>query len=239
MSIFDILKNGSVAPILEQIAGQARSAAGSMRQNSSGGLGGLMGAGALGALLGNALSSDMVKNMALVGAGAVAWNFYQKWATQDNGEAADRENFAAVPYADTPAIDASVAPPADPTALLVIRAMNYAARSDGHIDADEQSRMNAVMENMLPGQNLADAVASVAREAVDPGVIASQIKSPEQARDVYRLSAAVIEPDQFMEKSYLAALSEALGITHDQRAALDAEAGNARAQLAAGWQNRG
>ena len=80
MSLFDILNGAGLGSTLGSLADKAKSTASDLGKNAPGGLGGLLGAGALGALLGTVLSKDVLKNAALVGAGAVAWNFYQKWS---------------------------------------------------------------------------------------------------------------------------------------------------------------
>ena len=221
MSIFDILNTGSLGSVLETLGGQARSAARTMETSTPGGLGGLLGAGALGAVLGKYASGDLLKNVALAGAGAVAWNFYRKWAAgQQQGEAPAGERRAA-----------GALPAADPTAELVMRSMVYAARADGAIDATERQRMNKVLETMLGTQDGGAVLESLETETIDPAKIAAQTRSPEQAEDVYRLSCSVIDVDHFMERGYLDALAQSLGIGNARKGELEAEASQARAAL--------
>ena len=68
---------------------------------------------------------------------------------------------------------------------------------------------------------------------LDPRRIAAEIQSPEQGEDIYRLSCVVIDIDHFMERSYLDALGEALGITPARRAELEVDAVQGQRQLAA------
>ena len=72
MSILDILRSDALGGALQTLSREARNAASSVSKNAPGGVGGLIGAGVLGALLGKTLSKDVVKNAALVGIGAVA-----------------------------------------------------------------------------------------------------------------------------------------------------------------------
>lgn len=272
MSIFDVLTNGSLGSVLDSMTGgsagrssgfggmgglgsgigsvldslgkTARSAASNIQKNTPGGLGGLAGAGALGALLGNVLQGDLMKSIAMAGAGAVAWNFYKKWAAQKTGEQAGAAQPAAQAAAasqsgDIPGFgDASHAAslPAkglDPTAALVMRSMIYAARADGTIDATEQQRIDEILANMLPGQDLRAQMEAMRKETIDPAKIAKSVSSPEQAEDVYRLSCSVIDVDHFMETSYLQALATALGIDAAKKKQLEGEADEARRQLVA------
>lgn len=220
MSIFDVLNTGSLGSVLETLSGQARSAARTMENTTPGGLGGLLGAGALGAVLGNFASGDLLKNVALAGAGAVAWNFYRKWAAgqQAQAPAEDRRPAGALQAAD-------------PTAELVMRSMVYAARADGNIDASERQRMNKVLETMLGTQDGGVILERLETETIDPAKIAAQTSTPEQAEDVYRLSCSVIDVDHFMERGYLDALAQSLGIGNARKGELEAEASQARAAL--------
>lgn len=263
MSIFDVLTNGTLGSVLETITGQAKDVAGSMRagapgvlgdlgdmlgqitdkaksaatnirDNTPGGLGGLAGAGALGALLGNVLQGDLMKSVALAGAGAVAWNFYKKWAADQQGDQPQAMPTGA--HTDAPAGwgnvgSAGAGRPVDPTAELVMRAMIYAARADGTIDAVEQDRIQQIMRNMLPGQNVDDALVRISQESIDPATIARSVTSAEQAQDIYRLSCAVIDIDHFMEVSYLDALAKALRLDNAQKKQLEAEAIQAKTAL--------
>lgn len=265
MSIFDVLTNGSLGSVLDSIAGQAgsaggvlgnsgmgsvldslgkkaRSAATNIRDNTPGGLGGLAGAGALGALLGNVLSGDLMRSVALAGAGAVAWNFYKKWAGQQTGQSprqvpGSSQSHSSGGYTDQEMPKGWGGGPTEPVAIdpvadLVLRTMIYAARADGNIDKDEQSRIDQILKNMLPGQDVSGPMQRIRTEMLDPNKIAMAVGSPEQAEDVYRLSCAIIEPDHFMEHSYLQTLAQALGISPADKRRLESEADQARKQLA-------
>jgi len=50
------------------------------------------------------------------------------------------------------------------------------------------------------------------------------LRTPEEARDVYRLSCLAVRVDQFMERNYLDALAAALGIAEPEKSALEREA---------------
>jgi len=235
MSILDVLRSDALGSALQTLTREARTAASSVSSKAPGGVGGLLGAGVLGALLGKTVSSDIMKNAALVGAGAVAWNFYQKWS-QSRGQQTQPQNSSwqgEVPQVDPWQQQAPMAMQLDSTALLVMRAMVFAARADGSIDTAERSRMETVLQNMLPGQDVQAQISMMESEMLDPRRVAASIQSVEQGEDIYRLSCVVIDIDHFMERSYLDALADALGIDSARRAELEADASQGRRQLAA------
>ena len=80
MSLFDIFNKKNIGETLGSLMDTAKEQASGLTKATPGGVGGLVGAGALGALLGSFMSKGALQNAALVGAGAVAWNFYQKWS---------------------------------------------------------------------------------------------------------------------------------------------------------------
>lgn len=242
MSLFDILKNADFGSALDMITSQVRGGASAIRQQTPGGLGGLLGAGALGAMLGNVMNSDLVKGVAMAGAGAVAWNFYKKWAASQDEQARQEEANASqpgwgsaekqLPSSNTFGND-TAALPVDPTVELILRSMIYTAKADGKIDAVEKQRINEILTNLLPGSNVAEMVGQISQESVDPAKIARLVRSDEQARDVYRLSCAIIDIDEFMERNYLDALAKSLRISANEQQALEKEADRARKQLLA------
>lgn len=233
MSLFDIMKGKDWGATLGSLADKARSGASELTKNAPGGMGGLLGAGALGALLGSVLSKDVLQNAALVGAGAVAWNFYKKWSDKKEQEAV-AEAPAATPFPGAQPAAAPAAPTAsaDPTAMLLLRAMVYAARADGHIDATEQDRIGKMVAQMFPGQDAGQLINALLNEPINPAVLAGQVCSAEQGEDLYRLSCLIVDIDHFMERSYLDGLAQSLHIQPQRKDALEAEAVQAKQQLA-------
>lgn len=232
MSLFDIMKGKDWGATLGSLTEKAKGGAAALAKGAPGGMGGLLGAGALGALLGSVLSKDMLQNAALVGAGAVAWNFYKKWSDKKEQEAVAAPAGASFPGAQPAAQPATSAAGADPTAMLLLRAMIYAARADGHIDATEQERISKMVQQMFPGQDASQLIHSLLNEPINPAALASQIRSAEQGEDLYRLSCLIVDIDHFMERSYLDGLAQSLQIAPQRKDALEAEAMQAKQQLA-------
>ena len=232
MSLFDILNSPELKSTIGSFADKARHAASGISSQAPGGVGGLLGAGALGALLGSFVSKSVLKDVALVGAGAVAWNFYQKWSQNRSAQSVDGA-FREVPVA-TAESGAELPAALDDTAMLMLRAMVYTARADGHIDATEQGRILKLVEQLCPGRNMSDVMNGLMNEAIDPARLASQVRSPEQGDDLYRLSCLIVDVDHFMERSYLDGLAGALHISAERKAMLEQEVAQARQQLLPG-----
>ena len=233
MSLFDILNSPDLRSAIDSFAGKAKSTASDIASSAPGGMGGLLGAGALGALIGSFASKSVLKDAALVGAGAVAWNFYQKWSNsraEQQAPAASSPSFPA-PSAPQTVQPVPTAPQLDETAVLLLRAMVYTARADGHIDAVEQGRISRLVEQMFPGRDVTSLTAGLMNEPINPALLAAGVRSPEQGEDLYRLSCLIVDVDHFMERSYLDALAAALSIAPERKAVLEEEAVRAGQQL--------
>ena len=190
MSLFDVLNSSGLGSALGTLTEKAKSTASTLGREAPGGVGGLLGAGALGALLGTMLSS-----------------------------------------AAAPAPSSSVQ--ADPTAMLLLEAMVFAARADGHIDASERERIEQAVRHMFPGQDVDSLLNSLMGASLNPASLAARVQSAEQGEDVYRLSCLIVDIDHFMERGYLDGLAQALRIPAVRKEELEREADQARRQLAA------
>lgn len=213
-----------------------------------GGLGGLLGAGALGGLLGTLMSGKTAKSVAkgalVVGGtaavGALAWNFYQKWS---QNAAANPQQPQSAPQATAPVNPSgwsaklnplpeqspAALPPADTKALLLLEAMVFAARADGHIDAKEQEHIHNAVAAMFPGQNMTALMDTLLVKPLDPSLLAAQISTQDEAHDLYRLSCMIVDVDHFMERSYLDGLAAALGLSTENKVTLEQEVLQAKA----------
>ncbi len=239
MSIYSILKSPSFANTVATLSGKAMEMAGGIGKKLPGtvqdlgqkakgavdkvpgGAGTVLGVGALAALVGSVLPKKVVNAAALVGAGAIAMNFYQKWSANKNQAAGEGDSV------ETPALPAAD----DPAALLMMRAIVYAARADGHIDDTERERIRKLSQQFLQGADGPALVERLMDEPLSLEALASQMQSQEQREDLYRLSCLVIDIDHFMERGYLDNLASALGIDKARQAALEKESEEAKAQL--------
>lgn len=178
----------------------------------SGGLNDLLMPGVLGGLAGllltNKSSRKMVgsagKNALVIGGGAVLgavlWNKYKQRVkeTQQQDEPSN-----------------SQPTPVDQRARRLVQALVFAAKSDGHIDEQEQQAINNQIHQLGIGEQAEQWVQQAIEQPLDPQTLAYGIKNEEEALEVYLLSCAVIDIDHFMERSYLDELARALKIPDD------------------------
>ena len=242
-NLFDSLLNN---PALNDIKNKAQetlgqvsgsSAVESIKQNLGGNsLGGLLGAGALGGLLGALVTGKSVQKVAkgalVVGGtaavGALAWQFYQKWAqpgaaqagapAQPGTAAQGNMPVAAPGNQPAPVQDASL------KALLLVEAMVFAARADGHIDETEKSRIYDTVAKLCPGQEPTKIIEELLHKPLDPASIAAKVGSAEEGQDIYKLSCLIVDVDHFMERSYLDGLAASLHISAEVKFRLEQEA---------------
>ncbi len=265
-NIFDAVKGGNFAEISKELntalGGKLDSVISSANTHSSGsnvqltnsklldGVGGLLGAtavgGVLGALFGGKKAKKMAKKAALVGgtaaAGALAWKFYQQWAENKQNTAGQASSgyaqstqshsFGDVPPPTQTSIPTTGYTPAaaphlaieDRAGLLLLEAMVFAARADGHIDEEEQAYIRNAVESLFPDREMALVLNDLLQKPIDPQSLAAKVTSPEEAADLYRLSCAAINIDSFMERSYLDGLAQALKINETHKNTLEQEA---------------
>lgn len=199
------------------------------------GLGGLLGAGALGGLLGVLVSGKtakkVAKNALVLGGsaavGALAWQYYQKWSQQKSDSTNDGQSTSPQP---APAAPSAPAQPPQP-ALVLIEAMVFAARADGHIDEVERNRIYDTLAQMLPGQEPSLVIGDLLHKPLDPGSIAAKVTCLEEGYDIYKLSCLIVDVDHFMERSYLDGLAASLKLPPEVKFNLEQEAQALKQQL--------
>ncbi len=225
--------------------------------SSLGSLGGLLGSaaagGILGALLGGSKSvKRTAKNIAYIGGGAaaasMAYSLYKKWADKNNSQGgmpqSQGHTYQPQPNtyssaSQTNVFDefnrqnqtASAATVNDEHAVLLIEAMVFAARADGHIDNDEQNMILKTSKSLVSDERFNSIVREALQRPLDPAYIASKVPSPDMADDIYQLSATVIVADNYMEQSYLQGLARALNINDSQKLTLERQALEFRSQI--------
>jgi len=97
-------------------------------------------------------------------------------------------------------------------ALSLVRAMIAAAKADGHIDAQERSRiMDKVHLSGLGSEAEAFIEAELARP-IDLDALVASAKTEEQKVEIYTASRLTIEPDTRTERGYLDMLAGRLGL---------------------------
>lgn len=157
--------------------------------------------GIAGILFGGKGISSAIKGALVTGGGAYLWDKYKDRFREHN--------------VDDPQFQASTTSRPAERAERMIRAMIYAAKSDGHIDDDEKKRISQELSQLNLGQQGQEIVNAAINEPLDPTLVAKGVTDEEEALQLFTLSSASINLDNFMEKNYLEALAKALHIPED------------------------
>jgi uncharacterized membrane protein YebE (DUF533 family) len=172
----------------------------------------------LGALAGAA------KGAVLAGAGYAAWQFFKKWSANRQAQ----QNAPGQGWQQPTPL-----PGPDPQALLALRAVVYAARADGSVDAEEQARITAAVQQFFPGQEAGQLIQSLLLEPIDVRAVVAGIGSMEQAEDVYAMSCMATAIDHPGERAYMNDLAAALYIPPERRDAIERSAAETRTRMSA------
>lgn len=117
-------------------------------------------------------------------------------------------------------------------AVRLVRALVFAAKSDGHIDEKEQKAIYDNLQKLNIGTDAQALVQKALNEPLDPALIADGVKNEQEALELYALSCSVLDVDHFMERSYLDALAKALHIPDDVKSDLEKQIHGQQRQVA-------
>jgi len=178
---------------------------GEQREAMLGGLGkGALAAGAVALLLGTKggrkLTGTALKVGGVAAVGGIAFKTFTDWQQQQNTTMQDTGT-PINELADTAANVRSEA---------IVKAMISAAKSDGHVDNDEQKLITDKIESLGLEQ---DITAFLMKELSKPLSIADVVASadsPEAAAEIYLASAMVVDLNQPDERAYMNSLAEGL-----------------------------
>ena len=206
----------NIMSVLNQIMNQA----GTMQSNqpqqtpsSSGGgidMKSLVGGGALGLLLGSKRGRKMGKKAlkygAVAGVGALAWKAYQNY--QSNSQQAAAPSSSVEQQGQQ--LDQLVGVPQEQRGLQILQAMIMAARADGHIDGKERELLSQEIAKLQPDDELHAWIQQQFDAPLDPSVFARTVDCPQGKREIYLVSAAIIDDQNPMERAWLDQLASAL-----------------------------
>ncbi|MFW3570179.1 tellurite resistance TerB family protein [Kosakonia cowanii] len=201
---------------LQSLLGQ-KSGASTSSSSEGQGLNKLLVPGALGGLAGLLVANKSSRKLLakygtgalLVGgavAGTVLWNKYKdriRDTHQDEPQFGQQQS------------------PLDVRTERLILALVFAAKSDGHIDEQEQAAIELQLREAGIETQGRELVAKALEQPLDPARLAQGVKNEEEALELYFLSCAVIDIDHFMERSYLNALGDALKVPQDVREGIE------------------
>lgn len=180
------------------------------RAGSSGGVDikSLLGGGALGLLVGSKRGRKMggkaLKYGALAGVGVLAWKAYQNYQQGTAGPARPPEDAQGQP------LEQLHGRAEEQRGLEILQAMIMAARADGHIDGDERALLSQEIEELGPDEELQAWIQRQFDAPLDAAALARQADSPQAAREMYLVSAVIIDDQNPMERAWLEQLAGAL-----------------------------
>ena len=97
-------------------------------------------------------------------------------------------------------------------ALNLLTAMISAAKADGHIDADEQSRIFAKIDEAGLDSEAKAFLMDELRAPLDLDRVVAAADTPEHAAEIYAASRLAIDPDHRAEQAYLSMLAARLDL---------------------------
>jgi len=167
----------------------------------------------LGTKTGRGVTGTGLKLGSLAALGTLAYQTYQNWTQKQGGQIESPATTA----------DALTGPQANERSLVLLKAIIAAAKSDGHIDETEKSKIEALVAKL----GLDGATASMINEEVakplDPKGIAALSDSPAIGAEIYLVSALVIDDANEQERTYLTQLAQHLNIPSDLALQIEAK----------------
>ncbi|WP_104399132.1 tellurite resistance TerB family protein [Vibrio penaeicida] len=175
---------------------------------------GAVGGGLIGLLMGSKKSRKMGKKALGVGSaaalGALAFKVYNDWQKSQPGNT-------------SPSPSSSPQLSEDQHSILILKAMIAAAKADGHVDEQEQLKIQQAVTELGADDSVNQLVQSELNKPLDPSDIARSVSNKEQAAEVYLASLLVVDEQNFMERSYLKELATQLGLADDLVLQLEAQ----------------
>lgn len=169
----------------------------------------LLGGGALGLMLGSKRGRKMggtaLKYGALAGVGVLAWKAYQNYQINAQGT---QEPVPAGQQGQP--LEKLHGAAQEQRGLEILQAMIMAARADGHIDANERTVLTQEIERLGPDDELHAWIQQQFEAPLDAAVLARNADSPQASREIYLVSAIMIDDQNPMERAWLNQVADAL-----------------------------
>ncbi|MDG3087384.1 tellurite resistance TerB family protein [Vibrio hannami] len=202
----DIVKQGT-----EQLK-QGSSNLGNMAKDNKSNLtafgAGAVGGGLLGVLMGSKKAKKMGKKaLGVTSAAALGALAYKLYNDYQGGN--DSGSSPAQPQQQPETLDENQ------HSTLILKAMIAAAKADGHVDAEEQAKIEQALAEMGADDSVNTFVQTELNKPLDPSEVAQLVSSPQQATEVYLATLLVVDEQNFMEKAYLKELATQLNLADD------------------------
>lgn len=171
----------------------------------------LLGGGALGLLLGSRRGRKMggkaLKYGALAGVGVLAWKAWQN-SQAGAGQAAAQTSTAG----QGQPLEELQGQAQERRGLEILQAMIMAARADGHIDSEERALLGREIERLGPDDELQAWIQQQFDAPLDAAAVARSADSPQARREIYLVSAAIIDEQNPMERAWLDQLAAEMAL---------------------------
>lgn len=167
-----------------------------------------LGTSAIGGLVGAFLCKGSLRGAAsgaLIGGGLQLLNQYRNRIKQEAQAKTSGPSFDVAGAHSNP----------DEREARIIRAIVYAAKSDGHIDEQEKQKIDRQVQQLQLGTAAENLVRTAMDEPLDAQRIEQGVQNPDEALEVFVLSCSVLDVDNSMQRYYLTSLAEALNIPAD------------------------
>jgi len=213
--LLDQFLGGGAGPAAGRGQGLDLSRLGDLARDFGGGAKGFGGGAALGGLAGVLLGSKQGRKLGgsalklggLAVIGALAYKAYRDWQAGDGA-----------PAGGTPALEPPTGTPFNPATesgqqalgRRLLTAMIAAAKSDGHIDAAEQTAIFAELDKLNLEPDDKAFVLDQLRAPLDVDAVANGARNPEEASEIYVASLLAVDVDNAAERGYLAMLAARL-----------------------------
>lgn len=215
------------------LASQFGQAFGNMSDMTKGTMGGALGGSLITMLLGSKKGRKMGGSLAQYGGaaalGAIALKVFDQWQSSNQATQANQPvgQSMPTPQAANQQLQAESLTAESGTeleqqhAMLILKTIIAAAKSDGHVSEDERAKINQVISTIDSDPQVARFVENEINKPLDPNDIAKSVVSQDQAAEVYLTSYIMIDEQSFMEKAYLDALAQSLHLAPELVAQLE------------------
>lgn len=169
---------------------------------------GALAAGAVALLLGTKggrkLTGTALKVGGLAAAGGLAFKAYNEWQQKQQGATVVQDT-------GTPIFDLEQSA-ADKRSEAIVKAMITAAKSDGHVDNEEQKLISMKISSLGMEQDITSFLMKELNKPMDVAEVVASADSPEAAAEIYLASAMVVDLDAPDERQYMDSLAAGLAL---------------------------
>lgn len=157
----------------------------------------------LGTSTGRGLTGAAVKLGGLAAVSGLAYKAFQDWQAK-KGEA---------PVDPGPVAHTLNGPQLNQRSLVLLKAMLAAAKADGHIDENEQAKIDAYLQKLALNPEAYNFIKNELAKPLSAKEIAAGADSPAAAAEIYLTSLLAINMDNDKERQYLEELAKELKLS--------------------------